>query len=77
MQVLDDKIELSHQSINELNGKIQDKQTAIDNANKSIENQMNTLRNRLRNIYMAGNTTDLEIIFEQRAFLIFLIKWSL
>ena len=26
------------------NGKIQDKQTAIDNANKSIENQMNTLR---------------------------------
>lgn len=37
VQVLDDKIELSHQSINELNGKIQDKQTAIDNANKSLK----------------------------------------
>ena len=67
VQVLDDKIELSHQSINELNGKIQDKQTAIDNANKSIENQMNTLRNRLRNIYMAGNTTDLENISKEKA----------
>ena len=55
VQVLDDKIELSHQSINELNGKIQDKQAAIDDANKKIEDQMNTLRNRLRNIYMAGN----------------------
>lgn len=77
VQVLDDKIELSHQSINELNGKIQDKQTAIDNANKSIENQMNTLRNRLRNIYMAGNTTDLEIIFGAKSFCDFLDKMEL
>ena len=77
LQVLDDKIELSHQSINELNGKIQDKQTAIDNANKSIENQMNTLRNRLRNIYMAGNTTDLEIIFGAKSFSDFLDKMEL
>ena len=77
VQVLDDKIELSHQSINELNGKIQDKQTAIDNANKSIENQMNTLRNRLRNIYMAGNTTDLEIIFGAKSFSDFLDKMEL
>lgn len=77
VQVLDDKIEISHQSINELNGKIQDKQTAIDNANKSIENQMNTLRNRLRNIYMAGNTTDLEIIFGAKSFSDFLDKMEL
>lgn len=77
VQVLDDKIELSHQSINELNGKIQDKQTAIDNANKSIEDQMNTLRNRLRNIYMAGNTTDLEIIFGAKSFSDFLDKMEL
>lgn len=77
VKVLDDKIELSHQSINELNGKIQDKQTAIDNANKSIENQMNTLRNRLRNIYMAGNTTDLEIIFGAKSFSDFLDKMEL
>ena len=74
VQVLDDKIELSHQSIN---GKIHDKQTAIDNANKSIENQMNTLRNRLRNIYMAGNTTDLEIIFGAKSFSDFLDKMEL
>lgn len=77
VQVLDDKIELSHQSINEFNGKIQDKQTAIDTANKSIENQMNTLRNRLRNIYMAGNTTDLEIIFGAKSFSDFLDKMEL
>lgn len=77
VQVLDDKIEISHQSINDLNGKIQDKQTAIDNANKSIEDQMNTLRNRLRNIYMAGNTTDLEIIFGAKSFSDFLDKMEL
>ena len=77
MQVLDDKIELSHRSINELNGKIQDKQADIDNANKSIENQMNTLRTRLRNIYMAGNATDLEIIFGAKSFSDFLDKMEL
>lgn len=77
VQVLDDKIALSHQSINELNNKIQDKQTDIDNANKSIENQMNTLRTRLRNIYMAGNATDLEIIFGAKSFSDFLDKMEL
>lgn len=77
VQVLDDKIELSHQSINELNGKIQDKQAAINDANKKIEDQMNTLRNRLRNIYMAGNTTDLEIIFGAKSFSDFLDKMEL
>ena len=77
VQVLDDKIELSHRSINELNGKIQDKQADIDNANKSIENQMNTLRTRLRNIYMAGNATDLEIIFGAKSFSDFLDKMEL
>lgn len=77
VQVLDDKIELSHRSINELSEKIQDKQADIDNANKSIENQMNTLRTRLRNIYMAGNATDLEIIFGAKSFSDFLDKMEL
>lgn len=77
VQVLDDKIELSHRSINELNEKIQDKQADIDTANKSIENQMNTLRTRLRNIYMAGNATDLEIIFGAKSFSDFLDKMEL
>lgn len=77
VQVLDDKIELSHQSINDLNSQIQDKQTDIDNANKSIEDQMNTLRKRLRNIYMAGNATDLEIIFGAKSFSDFLDKMEL
>lgn len=77
VQVLDDKIEISHQSINDLNDKIQDKQAAIDDANKRIEDQMNTLRNRLRNIYMAGNTTDLEIIFGAKSFSDFLDKMEL
>lgn len=77
VQVLDDKIEISHRSINDLNDKIQDKQAAIDDANKKIEGQMNTLRNRLRNIYMAGNTTDLEIIFGAKSFSDFLDKMEL
>lgn len=77
VQVLDDKIEISHRSINDLNDKIQDKQAAIDDANKKIEDQMNTLRNRLRNIYMAGNTTDLEIIFGAKSFSDFLDKMEL
>lgn len=77
VQVLDDKIELSHRSINELSEKIQDKQADIDTANKSIENQMNTLRTRLRNIYMAGNATDLEIIFGAKSFSDFLDKMEL
>ena len=77
VQVLDDKIELSHRSINELSEKIQDKQAEIDTANKSIENQMNTLRTRLRNIYMAGNATDLEIIFGAKSFSDFLDKMEL
>lgn len=38
---------------------------------------MNTLRNRLRNIYMAGNTTDLEIIFGAKSFSDFLDKMEL
>lgn len=77
VKVLDDKIEISHRSINDLNDKIQDKQAAIDDANKKIEDQMNTLRNRLRNIYMAGNTTDLEIIFGAKSFSDFLDKMEL
>lgn len=77
VQVLDDKIEISHQSINDLNDKIQDKQAAIDDANKRIEDQMNTLRNRLRNIYMTGNATDLEIIFGAKSFSDFLDKMEL
>ena len=77
VHVLDDKIELSHRSINELSEKIQDKQADIDTANKSIENQMNTLRTRLRNIYMAGNATDLEIIFGAKSFSDFLDKMEL
>lgn len=77
VQVLDDKIELSHQSINDLNQRIQDKQTAIDEANQGIADQMNTLRNRLRNIYMAGNATDLEIIFGAKSFSDFLDKMEL
>lgn len=77
VQVLDDKIELSHQSINELNTKIQEKQKSIDEANKGIEDQMNTLRQRLRKIYMAGNATDLEIILGAKSFSDFLDKMEL
>ena len=63
--------------VNALVSKVQVLDDKIELSHKSIENQMNTLRNRLRNIYMAGNTTDLEIIFGAKSFSDFLDKMEL
>ena len=77
IEVMDDKIEISHQKISELNSDIETKTTEIEEANKKIETQMETLRNRIRKIYMAGNVTDIEIILGAKDFSDFLDKMEL
>jgi murein DD-endopeptidase MepM/ murein hydrolase activator NlpD len=77
ISVLDDKIALAHQSIDDLNSEINEKQAAIDEANAEIADQMDTLCQRLRTIYMAGNASDLEIIFGAKDFSDFIDKMQL
>lgn len=75
--VLSDKIGVTHQSIDELNNDIDEKQKEIDKGNEDIEGQIQTLCERLRTIYMAGNATDLEIIFGAKDFSDFIDKMQL
>lgn len=75
--VLNDKIGVTHQSIDELNDDIKNKQNEIDKGNENIEAQIQTLRERIRTIYMAGNATDLEIIFGAKDFSDFIDKMQL
>lgn len=77
INVLDDKIKLSHEKIDSLNTEIKDKQAEINKANSQIDGQMNTLRNRIRTIYMAGNASDLEIILGAKDFSDFIDKMEL
>lgn len=75
--VLNDKIGVTHQSIDELNDDIENKQNEINKGNEDIEAQIQTLRERIRTIYMAGNATDLEIIFGAKDFSDFIDKMQL
>ena len=77
IEVLDDKIALTRESINDLNDSIEQKQKDIDKANEDIDGQLDTLCERLRTIYMAGNPSDIEIIFGAKDFSDFIDKVSL
>ncbi|MCD8026794.1 MAG: hypothetical protein LUF33_07730 [Clostridiales bacterium] len=77
IEVLDDKIALTRESIDDLNTSIGEKQDEIDEANENIEEQMDTLRSRIRTIYMAGNASDLEIILGAKGFSDFIDKMQL
>ena len=77
IEVLDDKIALTRESISDLNDSIEEKQKDIDQANKDIDGQLDTLCERLRTIYMAGNASDIEIIFGAKDFSDFIDKVSL
>ena len=70
IEVLDDKIALTRESISDLNDSIEQKQ-------KDIDGQLDTLCERLRTIYMAGNASDIEIIFGAKDFSDFIDKVSL
>ncbi|MCH5296694.1 MAG: peptidoglycan DD-metalloendopeptidase family protein [Ruminococcus sp.] len=75
--VLNDKIGITHKSIDELNDDIDKKQKEINKGNEDIEEQIQSLCERLRTIYMAGNATDLEIIFGAKDFSDFIDKVQL
>lgn len=77
IEVLDDKIALTRESISDLNDSIEEKQKDIDRANEDIDGQLDTLCERLRTIYMAGNASDIEIIFGAKDFSDFIDKVSL
>lgn len=77
VDTLNEEIETYNSEISSLNESIAEKQEDIDKANKDIEGQMNTLKKRLRTIYMAGETSDLEIILGAKDFSDFLDKVQL
>lgn len=77
IEVLDDKIALTRESVNDLNDSIEQKQKDIDKANEDIDGQLDTLCERLKTIYMAGNASDIEIIFGAKDFSDFIDKVSL
>lgn len=77
ISVLSEKIGVTHQSIDELNLDIENKQNEINKGNENIEEQIQTLCERLRTIYMAGSATDLEIIFGAKDFSDFIDKMQL
>lgn len=77
INVLGEQISLNHEKINQLDTSISELQTKINEANQSIETQMDTLKNRIRTIYMAGGASDLEIILGARDFSDFLDKLEL
>lgn len=68
VQVLDEKIAVTREKISSLNDDIKEKQDAYDKGLSEVEDQFDTLANRLRILYMSGNATDLEIIFGAKDF---------
>ena len=77
IQVIDEKIILTRESITKLNASISEKQGEIDEGNKDIEDQLDALSERLRVIYMAGSASDLELVLGAKDFNDFIDKVSL
>lgn len=77
IEVLNAQISESQDEISKLSSSIAEKQEKIDEANAKIETQMEALKKRIRTIYMAGETSDLEIILGAKDFSDFLDKREL
>ncbi len=77
IEVLGKEIKESHSEIAKLEAKITQKQNAINDAKKQIENQVNALKKRIRAIYMAGDISSLEIILGAKDFDDFVDKLEL
>ncbi len=75
--VLSKEISTYHKHISELNSSIAKKQAVINKAKKKIKRQMEALKFRIREIYMAGDTSDLDIILGAKDFSDFLDKYEL
>lgn len=75
--VLSEQLSLNHSKSDELDKNITKLQKDIDKGNEDIKIQMETLKSRIRTIYMAGGASDLEIIFGAKDFSDFLDKLEL
>lgn len=74
IEVLSKQISTYHSQISELSTSISEKQAVINTAKKKISKQMDYLKGRVRAIYMAGETSDLDIILGAKDFSDFIDK---
>lgn len=74
---LSEKIKNSNATIAELNEEIKEKQAAVDEKLEAIQDRLDVLRKRLRAIYLAGDTSSLEIILGAKDFSDFIDKTEL
>ncbi len=74
IDVLNKQISTYHSQISELSTSIAEKQAVINKAKKKISKQMDYLKSRVRAIYMAGETSDLDIILGAKDFSDFIDK---
>lgn len=77
IQTVNEEIAVIREKIAVLNADITDKQRQIDEKNAEIEESLETLRSRLRAIYMAGDVSTLEIVLGAKDFSDFLDKVQL
>lgn len=77
IDVVNKEISLSQQKISDLDSEISEKEKEIKQANIDIEDNMNTLRNRIKTIYIAGDVSTLEIVLGAKDFGDFLDKVQL
>ena len=71
------EIQVCYQKISIFDKNIAEKQTAIDAANNEIAENMNTLRQRIKTIYISGDVSALEIVMGAKDFNDFLDKLQL
>lgn len=71
------EIQVCYQKISIYDKNIAEKQTAIDAANNEIAENMNTLRQRIKTIYISGDVSALEIVMGAKDFNDFLDKLQL
>ncbi len=74
ISTLSKQIALSSETITELNKSIKEKQEQIDKKLEEIDDKLTELRGRLRAIYIAGDTSSLEIILGAKDFSDFIDK---
>ena len=74
VQTVNEEIIVIREKISALEANIKEKQLLIDEKSAEIEDGLNTLRARLKAIYMAGDVSSLEIILGAKSFSDFLDK---
>lgn len=77
IETVTEEIQISYKKIALLDKSIEEKQAAIDAANKEIEANMDVLRQRIKTIYISGDVSSLEIVLGAKDFSDFLDKIQL